>query len=191
MARTKEFDTDEALERSLGIFWEKGFEATSIQDLVDATGVNRASLYETFGRKRELFRRALERFGSSNGIEAMTAAAEPGLAKIRAALRSAGEQSIRDARGCMLVNTIIECGGRDEELSAIGRSARISLEEFFSRCLVEAQRRGEIPARRDRRSVARLLTNTLFGLRVTAKTGASPEFVRSIVNTTLRLVEQR
>ena len=62
MARTREFNYDEALESATRLFWEKGYEATSIQDLVAATGVNRASLYETFGDKRELFRKALERF---------------------------------------------------------------------------------------------------------------------------------
>jgi AcrR family transcriptional regulator len=134
MARTKEFDGGRALDDAVRVFWEKGYEATSIQDLVNAIGVNGASLYQSFGGKRELFLKALERFAACdrNIAQAATGIA-PGLARIRAALRLAGEQAAADTRGCMIVNAIVEQAAQDCEMQAMGGAARQRLEDFFCR----------------------------------------------------------
>jgi TetR/AcrR family transcriptional repressor of nem operon len=191
MARTKEFDGDRALEDASRVFWEKGYEATSIQDLVKATGVNRASLYQSFGSKRELFQKALQRFAACDqNIAHATAGVEPGLARIRAALRLAGEQAAADVRGCMIVNAIVERAAQDCEMQVMGGAARQQFEDFFCGALAEAERRGEIRAGRDRLALARFLTNTLFGLRVTAKTRAGAPAIRAIVETTLGFIEK-
>jgi TetR/AcrR family transcriptional regulator, transcriptional repressor for nem operon len=191
MARSKEFDGNQALDEALRVFWEKGFEATSIQDLVNATGVNRASLYQTFGSKRELFLKALDRFAACDrNVDRATAGVEPGLGRIRAALRLAGRQAAADVRGCMLVNAIVERAAQDREMQAVGKAARRRLEDFFAESLAEAEHRGEIRAGQDRLALARFLTNTLFGLRVTAKTQAGPGVVRAIVETTLGFIEK-
>lgn len=191
MGRTREFDDTQALDRALQVFWEKGFEATSIGDLVKATGVNRASLYQTFGSKRELFQKALDRFAASEAnVAQATAGVEPGMARIRAALRLAGEQACADRRGCMLVNAVVEGSIQDCEMQAIGGAARQQLEDFFAAALADAERRGEIRAGRDHLALARFLTNALFGLRVTAKTRACESAIRAIVETTLDLVAE-
>ncbi len=191
MARTKEFDGEQALEDALQVFWEKGYEATSVQDLVKATGVNRASLYQSFGSKRELFLKALERFGSCDrNVEHATADVEPGLDRIRAALRMAGEQSAGDVRGCMIVNAIVERAAQDCEMQAMGGAIRQHFEDFFTEALAEAERRGEIRPGRDHLALARFLTNALFGLRVTAKTRAGAQAIRAIVETTLYVIEK-
>jgi len=191
MARTKEFDGNRALDEAVRVFWEKGYEATSIQDLVSATGVNRASLYQSFGSKRELFLKALERFaGCDRNIVRATTGVAPGLARIRAALRLAGEQAAADVRGCMMVNAIVERAAQDCEMQAMGGAVRQRLEDFFAESLAEAERRGEIRAGRDRLALARFLTNTLFGLRVTAKTRAGAPAIRAIVETTLGFIEK-
>jgi TetR/AcrR family transcriptional repressor of nem operon len=192
MARTKEFDCDRALEGALRVFWRKGYEATSIQDLVDATGVNRASLYETFGTKRKLFRKALERYaGSKHNVAQATAETEAGMARIRAALELAAEQTLKDGRGCMIVNAIVERAGQDREMRRIGARTRAQLEDFFAGSLAEAERRGEIRSGQDRKALARFLTNALFGLRVVAKTGGEKEEIRAIVRTTLERIAER
>ncbi|HVN03700.1 MAG TPA: helix-turn-helix domain-containing protein [Bryobacteraceae bacterium] len=190
MARTREFDGDEALQAASRVFWEKGYEATSVQDLVDATGVNRASLYQTFGNKRALFQKALDRFACDQNVQQTAAGAPAGMARIRAALRLAGEQAAADVRGCMIVNAIVERAAQDEKMQAVGRSTRLHLEQFFARELAEAERHGEIPPGRDRRALARFLANALFGLRVTAKTCATAREVRSIVEATLVAVQK-
>ncbi len=190
MARTKEFDGDKALDCALAVFWKKGYEATSIQDLVEATGVNRASLYDSFGSKRKLYEMALERFGASaNNIAHGTEAMEPGVGRIRAAFQIAAEQTLADVRGCMVVNAIVERAAQDRKLRTVGRSARAGLDKFFATSLEEAERRGEIRAGRDLRALAQFLTNALFGLRVMAKTMPEPDDIRSIVSTTLSVIE--
>jgi TetR/AcrR family transcriptional regulator, transcriptional repressor for nem operon len=191
MARTKQFDGDRALDDAVRVFWEKGYEAASIQDLVKATGVNRASLYQTFGSKRKLFLKALDRFAACDRNVARAAAcAEPGLARIRAALRIAGEQSAADVRGCMIVNAIVEGAAHDGEMQAVGAAARQEIEDFFARALAEAERRGQICRGRKRLALARFLTNTLFGLRVMAKTRAGAQAILDIVEVTLGVIEK-
>lgn len=190
MARTKEFDCERALDDALRLFWEKGYEATSVQNLVDATGVNRASLYDTFGSKSELFQKVLDRFAlTGNNIEHATLGVAPGLERIRAALRQAGEQCRSDVRGCLVVNAVVERATRDHAMEKIGEESRVGLEQFFMRSLEAAERRGEIGRGKDLRALARYLVNVLFGLRVTAKTRPAPGVVQDIVETTLRTIE--
>jgi TetR/AcrR family transcriptional repressor of nem operon len=189
MGRSKEFDDSQALEAALRVFWRKGYEGTSIQDLVDATGVNRASLYETFGNKHDLFMKSIGRFSAEQSVDRATVGFPPGIARIRAALRWAADQTATDVRGCMIVNAIVELGAEDHEMRSLGRSAREHLESFFARSLADAESRGEVRPGRDRTALARLLTNTVFGLRVTAKTQPDQQIIRSIVDTTLSLVE--
>lgn len=191
MARSKEFDYDQALDAALQVFWEKGYEATSVQDLVDATGVNRASLYQTFGNKDELFRKVLARFGeSSQDVRCATASVEPGMARIRAALRSAGEQAAGDTRGCLMVNAIVELACRDEEMKKHATKVQADMERFFVAELKEAERRGEIRPGQNHLALGRFLTNVIFGMRVTAKTGASGTAIREIVEVTLGAIEK-
>ncbi|MBI4902109.1 MAG: TetR/AcrR family transcriptional regulator [Acidobacteria bacterium] len=191
MGRTKEFDVEQALDAALCVFWRKGYEAASIQDLVEATGVNRASLYATFGHKRNLFLRTLDRFAAGSGnVEHATAGIAPGLARVRAVLELAADQTAHDVRGCLIVNAIVERGAQDPDMQTLGEAARTQLERFFAGCLAEAERQGEIAARRDLLTLARFLTNTLFGLRVTAKTRPGPEVVQAIVDTVLQTVEK-
>lgn len=191
MARTKEFDVDKALNDALGVFWQKGYEATSIQDLVNATGVNRASLYETFGNKHSLFLQALDRFSNTQSPELAAQASPPGLPRIRAALELAAKQAASDQRGCLVVNAIVERATEDPALSELAGSARANLDNFFAAALADAVRLGQLPKGRNLLALARFLTNTLFGLRVTAKTKPSPDALRSIVDTALTILENR
>lgn len=187
MARTREFDVDEALEKATRLFWEKGYEATSIQDLVEATGVNRASLYQTYGGKQQLFERALDRFRSQpqQDLDLLTGNTEPGLARIREVFHHAAQQTLRDPRGCLLLNAVAELAPYEGGICSVGRESRERLESFFARCLQEAAQLGEIDPKKSRRAYARFLTNNLFGLRVMAKLQPDRKLVGDIVSTTL------
>ncbi len=182
MARTREFDLEEALDAALKLFWEKGYEATSVQDLVDATGVNRASLYETFGCKRALFEKALGRFVEDHDPNVAAAGAEPGLPRIRAILEQAGRDAASDPRGCMMVNTMVELAAQDAGIRALGQSARTQMQNWFASCLDDAARLGQIPPEGDRAAQSLFLANTVFGLRVMAKTAPDETAVRSVVD---------
>ena len=187
MARHREFDRDRALDDAMRLFWEKGYEATSIQDLVDATGVNRASLYGTFGGKRELFRSALERFrcADERNLKRQAAGVPPGLARIRDVFRRAALETLAERRGCMVMNSVAEMSAVDADVCGLGKSSRRRIEEFFAACLEQAREKGELPPGKDLRALARYLTNALFGLRMMAKMQPTRKLVGDIVTTTL------
>lgn len=189
MGRAREFDSDEALERALAVFWKKGYEATSVQDLVTATGVNRGSLYATFGNKQKLFRKVMESYGATRSVVQTTLGLPPGLERIRAALEGAGDEAASDPRGCLVVNSIVERGAQDRGMRTQGKKAREQLDGFFAECLVAGERRGQIRRGQDLPLLARVLTNTLFGLRVMAKTLAEKDEVRALVAYTLKRIE--
>src|SRR5215471_8170840 len=129
MARTKEFIPEEVLDAASKVFWEKGFEATSIDDLVTATGVNRASLYGTFGDKAALFQKVVDRYNCQfMQMLAGAGADRSGLAKIRAVFEVIARETCEESRGCLLVNTAAELGGRDPEMQAAAKRSREQVE---------------------------------------------------------------
>jgi TetR/AcrR family transcriptional repressor of nem operon len=144
MARTKEFDQEQALDAAMHLFWERGYEATSIQELVDATGVQRQSLYDTFGSKHEMFLQSLMRYQALEGhqlSELTKKHPKGGLPLIRAIFESCASQTVCDARGCFAANCAAELGSSDEAVAERVRIGREGLEEVFKRCLVQAKRR--------------------------------------------------
>jgi len=187
MARAKEFDEEAALSAAADLFWRKGFEATSIRDLVEATGVNRASLYATFGDKQDLFQKALSHYENSSvrALEESSQEDGPGFKRIGALFRRVAEQTMCDCRGCMLTNAAIELSTREPWMADTGRRAREHMEQFFLRCLEEAESLGEIRAGLATPARARYLTNSLFGLRLMSKMNPTRALVDDIVETTL------
>ncbi len=170
---TKRFDPDVALERALDAFWAGGYEGTSAQDLVDAMGINRGSLYDTFGSKRELYRRALERYGADTGAELEAALAGDGPVPdaIRAALLAQAEALAADpaARGCLLVNACTELAGRDEEVGDVVRAAFDATRGVLAEAIARGQRRGEVTGALPAATLADFLVTTMQGLRVAGK----------------------
>ena len=115
MPRPKSFDVDDVLDRAVDLFWVNGYAATSMEDLVNHLGINRGSLYSTFGSKQKLYERALERYLSSGRdrfAEMVTDPAIPLRDAINGLLHSSAETT--DHRGCLLVNTTMERNATDE-----------------------------------------------------------------------------
>lgn len=173
MARQKTFTPDEALDKAMRLFWKRGYHATSIQDLVEATGVNRASLYDTFGDKEQLFLAAVERYlAEVNRVR---------LAKLRAnpspkdALTGYFEDLIAFATGegrrlgCLLTNSAIEFGEQREGLGRRLYGLFDEAEETLVELIERAQARGEIPKERDSRAAARFLLTMINGMRVMSR----------------------
>jgi TetR/AcrR family transcriptional repressor of nem operon len=115
MPRPKSFDVDDVLDRAVDLFWMNGYAATSMEDLVKHLGINRGSLYSTFGSKQELYERALERYLESGRVrfaEMVTNPSIPLREVVKALLNSSADK--RDHRGCLLVNTTMERNATDE-----------------------------------------------------------------------------
>jgi TetR/AcrR family transcriptional repressor of nem operon len=189
MARPPTFDRTTVLDRAMAAFWSKGFEATSIQDLVRATGLQRGSLYAAFGDKRGLFDAALDRYATE--VSARTFRPlddeDAGLATLEAVFRrlAAGDR-LAPAPGCLVTNTAVDLAPHDTALKAVVEALLARLEARLRRVLQRAAAAGDLrPDVQPAAAAAQLLT-LAQGLRVLHRLG-TPEATRlAAVETTFR-----
>lgn len=180
MARTKEFDPDAVLQRALELFWHKGYEATSMADLVEHLGIGRASIYATFGAKTELYLRAYDRF-IENGVDlADLLRAEPVLPAVRALIERYATEAAHDTahRGCFVVNTAVELAPHDRRLADRVEANWDHIEGALAAALDRARDRGELAAGKDPRALARFLLTVMQGMRVIGKGSTDPARLR-------------
>ncbi|MGI5395034.1 TetR/AcrR family transcriptional regulator [Streptomyces sp. CA-251251] len=194
MARTKEFDPDAALRAALELFWRRGYEATSMTDLVEHVGVGRASLYATFGNKRELYLKALERYEQGLLPDLLADLARPGpaLPGVRSLVRryaaESGAEETRE-RGCFVTNTAAELAPHDPVAARRVERNWDQLETVLHASLARARAQGELPADRDPLALARLLLVLLQGMRVVGKASQDPDRVRDAADQALALLD--
>jgi TetR/AcrR family transcriptional repressor of nem operon len=174
MSRPKAFDPDTVLHHAMQIFWERGYEATSVQDLVDGMGINRFSLYSTFGGKHQLFMAALERYRLTvvDRLISTLEQSDEGLAAIQQFFMRLVEAFAAPAgqRGCLLTNTAVECAPHDPQAASQVHSHVARLEAAFAYVLQQAQRQGTCSTRHTCDDLARFLAGSALGLGVLAKT---------------------
>ena len=185
MGRLRSFDPDKVLDRAMHAFWARGFEATSIEDLVACTGINRASLYGAFGDKRDLFLKALQLYVQTGPIIELDPSTRKG--GVRAALQAYIDQvldlmSDGRNRGCFITNTVAEFGSQDADILAQTRIALAGVENAFDRLLRWGQQTGEVPAQADARARARLLLAAIQGLQVISKVNPDARALRQIAD---------
>ncbi|WP_439610126.1 TetR/AcrR family transcriptional regulator [Reyranella sp.] len=192
MARLKEFDEDSALDTAVDCFWSRGYEATSVRDLAREMGIGGASLYNTFGGKRALFERVLERYANRSTREriARLEANHRPREAIRAFLAEVIERSLKDSdcKGCLLVNSALDVAPHDPQL---GRAVTGYLEEirsFFQRAVEAANKAGETPPGTDANALSIHLLGVLMGMRVLARTGARRRTLEAVVRPALDLL---
>ncbi|MER7127883.1 TetR/AcrR family transcriptional regulator [Streptosporangium saharense] len=191
MARTKEFDPDAALEAALALFWERGYEATSMSDLVERLGIGRASLYATFGGKHDLYLRALRRYVAARNPSPVELLSQPGAAlpAVRGLVELYTEDSVGDRRGCMIVNAAGELLPGDERVAGIVDANWTALETALTSALIRARAQGELPADRDPVALARFLLVFLQGVRLVAKGRSSQERLRDAAAQALKILD--
>ncbi|MEW6636109.1 MAG: TetR/AcrR family transcriptional regulator [Actinomycetota bacterium] len=189
MPRTREFEPEAALEAAMELFWSRGYEATSMRDLLGGMGIGRGSFYATFGDKRSLFLAALDRFEETRtgwAVEVLQGS-EPALAGIEEVFRRTVENLTghEPRRGCLLANSAVELAPHDTEIRERIAGYVQRLEAAFEGALARARRNGEIPGDRDTRALARFLVNNLHGLRVLARAGADRETLKDAARVAL------
>jgi TetR/AcrR family transcriptional repressor of nem operon len=187
MARPRQFEPDEVLDRSMRQFWAHGYRETSVDDLVEATGVRPGSLYNVFhGGKRELFLGSLERYAKLVVPEKLGALERPGasVGEVRAYFDGLVTDllSPEGRIGCLMVNTTVELAAEDSEIARVVRGHMDRLERNAARALRNAKRRGEVPANIDPKAKATQLIATAMGLMVVGKTNPGKEVLETIVN---------
>jgi TetR/AcrR family transcriptional regulator, transcriptional repressor for nem operon len=193
VARPREFDTDTALDRAMELFWSKGYEATSLDNLCEVTGLSRSSLYATFGSKRNLLLRSVDRYVEQRtpSIAAILAQPLPVSEAFSALARRFIDQIVSGPgrRGCFLGNCAAELPRNDRAALARVRRGLASTEATFRDALVRAEGRGELPSGADVDALARFLTAGFQGLRLVGKVNADRAALEDIAETMMRCLE--
>jgi TetR/AcrR family transcriptional repressor of nem operon len=192
VARPKAFDRDEALLAAMQLFWVKGYEATSLEDLLAAMAIGRQSLYDTFGDKRALFMEALTRYRGllDDYLRGCLADAPTVKAAFRRLfMQVVDEPQAHQRRGCLLINSAVELAPHDPATAKIVVAYQRTTERLFRRGLELARERGELPADRDTRALARYLVSALQGLRVMAKADPNLAALRDVVGVALGVLD--
>jgi len=183
MPGVKQFDRADVLDRAMALFWRRGYEATSIRDLVAATGINRGSIYATFGDKKGLFLAVLEHYGEKVAKPLMAELGDP---DPRRAIERMFESIIRRTsdsrfpRGCLNTNTSLECPGSGDEITRKIAEGFGRQESAIYRVLRRAEARRLLPPTLDARALARFFMAVAQGLNVVNKAVADPTILQDI-----------
>jgi AcrR family transcriptional regulator len=190
MGRPRTFDRDAALDRALTLFWEHGYEATSLAELTRVMGINPPSLYAAFGDKRALFSEAVVRYQQTHGAVTLRALDEEPTA------RAAIERLLRDAaasyadpdhpRGCMIVTAATNCGPQHADVQNELRDHRAVARELFIERIAADVAAGLLPAGTDAAALGRFYAATLQGMSTQARDGATAEELDRLATLALR-----
>jgi TetR/AcrR family transcriptional regulator, transcriptional repressor for nem operon len=190
VVRHKEFDPDVALGRAMTIFWERGYEATSVQDLVEGMGIGRRSMYDTFGDKHALFMQSLNRYAEtqSRAAAAATAKARDGRDAVRDMLSVVLGPDTR-FKGCLLVNSATEVAVHDAEAAhRIGQYLDDARETMLA-VVERGQADGSIATRHSPETLTTVLFNAWQGLRVAVRAGTDRKRLRKDIDDILSLLD--
>jgi TetR/AcrR family transcriptional regulator, transcriptional repressor for nem operon len=191
LARQKEFVPEQALDKAMNLFWKQGYEGSSVEDLVQCTGLGRGSLYDTFGDKHALYLAAYDRYGIVSGETSPPLREASGTLQeiLRDFFQARVEEAVNDPerRGCFMVNAALEMAPHDHEVAQRVQAALAATEEGFYHVLIKAQAKGELAWTCDPHQYARFLLNTLVGMRVLARANPDRRTLEQIVETTLLL----
>ena len=165
MPRNKEFDYDEKLRTARDLFWKKGYNATSVNDLVDAMQINRSSLYLAYGNKHDLFLKSLSDYIQKKDKQYRRAAekSDEPLEAIRNIIHSVFESALQDAN-CLFTNTVFELGTTDKEVSEVLASQTLKAVDLFEKLLIKAIDNGAFQTTKAPRALAHFLVSGLVSI---------------------------
>ena len=189
MARPREFDPDDALDKAMHQFWAKGYYDTSIRDLIERTGVNYYGLYGTFKNKRGLFLASLDRYRELVTSEIVGALKKPG--PVHRVIAKAFDRLLDltqtpDGRvGCLMCNTAVEVAPHDADVAAKVKAHSDLLTKAFRARLVEARDAGELSADKDVKALAEFLATTAYSAGLLSRAGFDRKRVKQHIKTAL------
>ena len=185
MGLKTQFDKEEVLHKAMMAFWSHGYAATSVQDLVRSMGINKGSIYNTYGNKRNLFIKALRLY--NNKRKALLAGlehSESPISAIRLLFQRRIDEIFSDSErlGCFLTNTALELAAHDAEIRDMVAQRQMEIEGFFKRLIERGQANGEISEDLDVASTAQSLLASLFGILVLSRSRPEPSLLKSIAD---------
>jgi len=188
MARPREFDEGVVLDAAVGCFWARGYDATSVKDLVERTGLTAASLYNAYGDKRGIFRTALDHYiESSIGARIRRCETLSPRDAIRSFFNDILRRSLsdRERKGCMLVNSALEMAPHDPEFREAIAETLKRIESFFRTCVEKGQADGTVRSSRPAVGLAQHLLSVLMGVRVLARVRPERTLLEGAIDTAL------
>jgi TetR/AcrR family transcriptional repressor of nem operon len=192
MARTKDFDESEVLNKAVSVFWLKGYNGTSMQDLVDSLGISRSSLYDTYGDKHTLYLKALEFYQNTSGSAMYSIATNATSAReaIKQLLELVVNNLLNDKqhKGCFMVNAEVEVAPHDTEVRDMLCKNEKQIEEAFHLAIQRGQQSGEITNRQDAMAITRFFLTTIKGIQVSAKSTTDKAYFDDIIKTALSVL---
>lgn len=193
MPTVKQFDTDEVLEKAMELFWEKGYNGTSINDLVEATGLSRSSLYATYQDKHRLFMTALKRYQELNDTALADRLKDVSTAKgkIEMVFRSTLQAILKEpfGKGCFMVNTAAEMANQDAGIARVASEDFGGMEALFVSLLKQGQAAGEISKETRVKPMAQYLFSSYLGLRIMGQTQPDKVRLENIIALALSIVK--
>jgi TetR/AcrR family transcriptional regulator, transcriptional repressor for nem operon len=189
--RPRIFDEEEILNNAINLFWAKGFEATSTENLLESMGINKGSLYHTFGSKKELFSKALDFFArrSLKTIESKLKEAKTPIAGIRAFfMELATADSQTHQKGCFMGNTLAELSNIDKELKEKAAENLKDLENLFYKYVDAAKKSKELRTKEDSRVIARYLITVWNGINITRRMYPQKNVLESVLKMQLNVL---
>ncbi|MBU57669.1 MAG: TetR family transcriptional regulator [Alcanivorax sp.] len=192
MARPQQFNAAEALRQAMDAFWKKGYEATSLTDLLSATGLSKSSLYATFGGKHELFVAAFDAYREERTRRMEQVLAQsPGRLAVERFFREIATDTEDGApsRGCMSINQAVEMAPRDAGIRARVLQDFQRMEDALTQTIERGQTDGSIARGHPARELARLLVLAFPGLQVMVRAGADHEQLDNTLNGLLALLD--
>ena len=192
MARTKAFDEEKILDDAMKLFWHRGYQALSAQELVDGLGLSRSSLYDTFGDKHTLYIKALKRYREIIVMKTITVL--DNAKNIPKAIREVFQMQLdanfnsEQSRGCLMVNSRTELSQHDPEVAAIVKDNWEMLEGAFYRAVQRGQESGQVSTERNPRALARFFVSNSWGLNLYGTSDADEKVFKDIIKVVLSVL---
>jgi AcrR family transcriptional regulator len=189
MGRARAFDTDEALDRAMTVFWSKGYEGTSLSDLTEAMGINRPSLYAAYGNKEELFRKALERYGEGPSSYEREALAQPTARDVaEGLLRGAADVQTDPGTpaGCLATLGTTYCADDSSPVGKVLIASRLAGHAAIRERFERARAEGDLPAHADPKALTHYIGTVVCGMAVLAASGATKKELERVIELTMR-----
>ncbi len=189
----KQFDPEIALDKAMQLFWAKGYAATGLNELVEAMEIGRKSLYDTFGNKRALFIKALDRYSQTVVGEiyrGLNNPERPALENVRAVMRDIEAMNSKPmSPGCLLGVSMAQFRTDDAEMAAVLRKHMRRVERAYYKAFAKAQAQGDLKPTTNVRNLARLFMSAHQGLTLIGRVTETQEVPRGIVDGALAVLE--
>ncbi len=193
MGRPIEFDPDKALVDAMHVFWSRGFEASSMQDILKATGLSKSSLYQTFGSKQDLFDSCLEFYcnDSYSKFKEILNNSTSGREFIESLFKSitASCDSDEGKKGCFLMNTVSEFGKRDKHLAEAMNNQIKRVEQILAEAIKRDKTEKKLNQDLDEKALATYFITNMSGLRTMVKAGLSPKRTEEVIKNILKILD--